>query len=302
MTRRGLLGLMGGFAGSSLLGPLSGSLLGAQRRTLRCAFVTDLHLPAKGQEKRAEAMHKALASHKPDLVIYGGDNVMAVDYGKGRDDADGQFAAFQSLHKQSVRSPSLAVIGNHDIWWNKEDPSLEKGLALSAFGMPSRYYKDQAGGWTMLLLDTFHKDGCHIDAEQLEWLKAELARDKKPLLLVSHAPILTASHFHELGNAKDGGWKVPSSWQIANTVVVQDLLKDSRRPVLSLSGHMHHVDYVEYHQVRYFCGGAASGAWWGGSYHHFPPAFTILTLHPDGKADRETVFWEQPKGAMGGLD
>ena len=40
---------------------------------------------------------------------------------------------------------------------------------------------------------------------------------------------------------------------------------------LCLSGHMHTCDRVEYRGVWYVCGGAVSGAWWGGSEYGFPP-------------------------------
>jgi hypothetical protein len=63
-----------------------------------------------------------------------------------------------------------------------------------------------------------------------------------------------------------------------------------------LSGHQHWLDKCELDRVSYLCGGAVSGAWWGGEYEGFPPAFLILDLNADGTFRSETVFWETKPG------
>ena len=75
--------------------------------------------------------------------------------------------------------PSLSVIGNHDIFWKDSHASPAgdpKRRAMIAYGMPSRYYSHQAGGWKFLLLDTFHADGCRIDDSQFNGSSASCTR------------------------------------------------------------------------------------------------------------------------------
>jgi len=65
---------------------------------------------------------------------------------------------------------------------------------------------------------------------------------------------------------------------------------------LALSGHQHWLDKCELDRVSYLCGGAVSGAWWGGEYEGFPPAFLILDLNANGTFRSETVYWETKPG------
>jgi predicted phosphodiesterase len=61
---------------------------------------------------------------------------------------------------------------------------------------------------------------------------------------------------------------------------------------LALSGHNHMLDDCTIDHVTYICGGAVSGAWWGGDYEHFPPAFVIIDLLPNGSAIRQIIYYE----------
>ena len=77
--------ILSGLAGAGLCGP-SATLAGAEpasaRKSLRVAFLTDSHLPVSpGENQRISKMlDQVLGQHdKPDLVVFGGDNVMAVD-------------------------------------------------------------------------------------------------------------------------------------------------------------------------------------------------------------------------------
>src|SRR5690606_18878805 len=114
-----------------------------------------------------------------------------------------------------------------------------------------------------------HADGCHIDPEQFEWMKKEIAATKNPILVSTHATIMSVTHFEELGAPKDGGWKVPVGWQIGNAVETARLFRDNPHVKLGMSGHMHHIDRCDYFGTSYICAGAVSGAWWGGEYHSF---------------------------------
>ncbi|MBC8101506.1 MAG: metallophosphoesterase [Cytophagales bacterium] len=308
-TRRRLLTAATGAAGLAGALALPGAVSAAptDRRvgkngSLKVSFFTDAHVPIDKEtlkptpnNARVTVAFERMAREKPDLVLFGGDNVGAVDGGHTEANARAQFDNWSALVKTHVRAPHVSVIGNHDIWYPKDTkPDDRKAMARAAFGMPNRYYAVDRGAWKFLMLDTFHDDGCHIDAPQMEWLKKEIAADpKKHIALVSHASILTVSCFIERGKPQKGAWNVPVGWMVENANELRDLFLQHPNVRLSLSGHMHHLDRCDYDAVTYLCGGAVSGSWWGGDYLHFAPAFVNLELFDDGTFTNRTIFWEK---------
>jgi 3',5'-cyclic-AMP phosphodiesterase len=290
ISRRDLL-LASGYAAIGL-----GKLPKPSAGTFRVVFLTDTHIP--DQDDAAQRAVRAFAhaqAQKPDLVIFGGDNVMQVDGGQSHEQATAQFDRWKSLVASEIRAPHTSVIGNHDIWWysgDGHDDVREKKWPVKIFGLDNRYGAVNAGGWRFLLLDVFHRSGCHVDPEQMEWLEREVKDAERPLCLVTHAPLLSVSHFEELGPPKENHWKVPTSWQVGNAVEICRLLRNQPKARLVLSGHMHHVDRCDYYLTTHLNGGAVSGAWWKGSYHEFPPAYLVVDLEPDGQWRHEVVYWE----------
>ena len=275
----------------------------ALSRALRIAFLTDSHLPGSPAENgRMTRMLERVQGQrdKPELIVFGGDNVMAVDDDDEKNtiaSAQAQFDNWVDKVMKRLAFPSVSVIGNHDIFWKdgaatkSVDP---KARALKAYAMPNRYYSHQAGGWKFLLLDTFHADGCRIDREQLQWLERELATGTEPVALVSHAPILTVTGFLEPKvEQSDGRYILPSGWMVSDVDKLKALFLRHPRIKLALSGHMHQVDRVDYQGVAYLCGGAVSGNWWdAGKYIGFGPAYVMVDLYADGTFRHEVVFWE----------
>jgi 3',5'-cyclic-AMP phosphodiesterase len=273
------------------------------KRTLRVAFLTDSHLPVSpGENARMSRMLDRVLGQreKPDLVIFGGDNVMAVDEGDEPitvASAQAQFDNWVSKVMVRLNCPSLSVIGNHDIFWKEKEVSPTddpKRRAMKAYRMSNRYYGQQIGGWKFLLLDTFHADGCRIDQEQFQWLERELSDGTEPIILVSHAPILSVTGFLESKVERPGGrYILPSGWIVADVGKLKDLFLRHPRIKLALSGHMHQVDRVDYQGIAYLCGGAVSGNWWDpGKYIGFGPAYVMIDLFVDGSFRHEVIFWE----------
>lgn len=273
------------------------------RRALRLAFLTDSHLPGSPAENQrmSKMLDRVLGQRdKPELIVFGGDNVMAVD----RDDeknssvsAQAQFDNWVDKVIKRLACPSVSVIGNHDIFWKDGQATRSidpKARATKAYRMPNRYFSHQAGGWKFLLLDTFHANGCQIDQEQLQWLERELASGTEPIVLVSHAPILTVTGFLESKVEQSGGkYVLPSGWMVSEVDKLKELFLRHPRIRLALSGHMHQVDRVDYQGVAYICGGAVSGNWWDpGKYIGFGPAYVMVDLFADGTFRHEVVFWE----------
>ncbi len=296
-SRRSVLkaGLSG--AALSLLGAGWSKPQASGSGSLKLILMTDTHVGDAAQAVRAAKAMQLAQKRSPDLIIFGGDNVMNVDSNKTFEQTKAQFDIWADLVKSNIKAPHHSVIGNHDIWWASADhPQAalrEKAYALQVFGMPKRYYRVETRGWRILMLDVFHSDGCYVDKEQMEWLESEIASAKGPVLLVSHAPIISATHFMELGPPKNGNWAVPTSWQVGNCVDLMKMFWKYPQVKLALSGHMHHIDRVDYHRVTYVCGGAVSGSWWGGDYHGFGPAWVEIELDRDGLKSYNPVFWEK---------
>lgn len=291
-------------AAATLLTPVGSLLADAspvppakdQPDVLRVAFLTDTHLPF-GKPEIAERVAAAITAIQerespPDLFLFGGDNVMNVDGGTpSRESVFGQFDLWSSQVQERLQVPSLSVIGNHDIWWKAPASDVdrpEKTLAIERFGMTGRYYSRQVGAWRFILLDCFQSSGCELDELQWEWLAQELSTAQSPVCVVTHAPILSVTHFYEPSTQLEGGgYKVPASWAVNGGVRFRELFRKHPHVRLALSGHMHTIDRVDVDQTSYVCGGAVSGAWWGGDYLGFQNAWTEFLLSPDGTWSRQ---------------
>jgi 3',5'-cyclic-AMP phosphodiesterase len=299
LNRRNVLS---GLAAAGLWYPTATHGSAAPGRALRVAFLTDSHLPVSpGENQRiGKMLDQVLVQHdKPELIVFGGDNVMAVDDDEKTtpDSAQAQFDNWVKKVLDRVACPSVSVIGNHDIFWKdgKASPPVDpKARAVKAYRMPNRYYSHKAAGWKFLLLDTFHADGCEIDDKQLQWLEHELNEGMEPIILVSHAPILTVTGFLESKVERPGGrYVLPGGWMVSEVEKLKELFLRHPRIKLALSGHMHQVDRVDYQGITYLCGGAVSGNWWDpGKYIGFSPAYVMLDLFTDGTFRHDVVFWE----------
>ena len=300
--------LLVGASASILAAGLSPAIASSRSRSsLRIAFMTDAHLRAPGDEaypddhkgnERIGAAFKAVRDAGVGLVIFGGDNVFAVDYGNTADSATKQFENWKATIAREVRAPTLSVIGNHDIWSGEHADAHAKGgktYAIEAFGMPLRYYHHDAAGWRFCMLDTYHPDGCHLDDEQMAWLERVVDDFDGPVCLVSHAPIVTVGQFLEQRDPGiHGGYNAPRGWVVGNAADVVRFIARRSNVRLALSGHMHQVSVLDYVGCRFVDGGAVSGAWWAGAYlDHFPANLIIADLDPQGSVAARSVEYEK---------
>ncbi|GAA4432266.1 metallophosphoesterase family protein [Bremerella cremea] len=258
------------------------------------AFLTDTHQPAGNQDvmQKVGSLIDGIQAREaaPELFVFGGDNVMAVDGRQSDEQADIQFQQWQENVNDRLKVPSLSCIGNHDIRWkdhDKENPETyrEKDRATKTYGMPARYYSAEHGGWQFFLLDTFQYQGCEIDEAQWKWLEDELAKSDLPAVVVTHAPLMSVTHFYEASTDKGigNGYAIPSGWSPQRLNDLRLLFRKHPRVQLCLSGHMHTVDRVDVDDTTYICGGAVSGNWWTeGGYLGYPNSWIELKLFPDG--------------------
>jgi 3',5'-cyclic AMP phosphodiesterase CpdA len=310
-TRRSVLaaGLVAGASASLAPAAFAGSILRPKRRVLRLAHLTDTHVqPEKGgaQGFAASLAHAQSQPKAPELIIFGGDNVMNVDGDGGRERAPVQLDTWNAVVRNDLGTPARYAIGNHDIL--ALDPVDGKKWATDAFGLDTRYYTFETAGWRFVVLDSTSPntlrggDGGYkglLDDEQFDWLDRTL-RDTPaatPVCVVSHIPILAACAFFDGDNETSGDWRVPGAWMHLDARRIKDLFhrhknaQGTSKVRLCLSGHVHLADSVEYLGITYACNGAVSGGWWGGPYQEFEPGYALVDLYDDGTSSVEYVTY-----------
>jgi len=270
------------------------------KRVLRFAHLTDAHVYAEraADEGFAKCLEHAHAlPDQPEMIIFGGDNVMNVD-GSGRDTADEQLAVWNRVIKNHCSLPHKNVIGNHDILAN--NPVDGKKWAVDAFELPARYYSFEQAGWQFVVLDSTDplESGYkgRLDEEQMAWLAETLENTaaSTPVCIVSHIPILAPCCYFDGNNEKTGDWVVPGAWMHIDARAIKDLFYKHPNVRLCLSGHIHLVDTMTYLNVNYACNGAVCGGWWRGPNQEFKPGYALVDLYDDGTSNVEfvTYGWE----------
>jgi 3',5'-cyclic-AMP phosphodiesterase len=308
ITRRGAIKAAAGIATGAVVLPGQGAaeVLGQtdtvknRRRVLRFAHMTDVHV--KPERGAAEGMTKALRhaqslSDPPELIVNGGDAIMDA-LGQTRSRTQEQWGLWHSILKNECSLPVESCIGNHDIWgWYKkksgtagDEPQWGKASALAELGLNKPYRAFGRAGWRFIVLDSVQlREGggaytAKLDDEQFDWLAGELASidPATPVVIISHIPIVSVVPAFFKDYFKDGKTQVPGALLHTDMHRIKDLFYKHKNIKLCLSGHIHLVDRVEYLGVTYICGGAVSGAWWGGDWHECEAGYGVIDLYDDG--------------------
>ena len=186
--------------------------------------------------------------------------------------------------------PKYHVLGNHDT-----DHGFSKRQTMAWWGMESRYYSFDLGGWHFVVLDGNDKNPGkwsgyvrYVAQDQREWLAADLAATTAPTILFSHQKL-----------ESDGG--------VANSGEVRGVLEQANRDagwqkvIACFCGHHHTDGMTEIAGIRYIHVNSMAYKWIGRAHkrqrypdhierahphlsHTFPyrdPLYTVLTLNPD---------------------
>lgn len=247
------------------------------KRAIRIAHMTDTHIQPEeraGEGVGAAFEHVMGLTDRPELILTGGDHVMDA-WAQTAERTKEQFQLWHKVYKDHCTIPMKACIGNHDLWAiNREkskvsgnEPNLGKQRAVDELAIPHRYYAFTQAGWKFIILDSViptSPDGYEggLDAEQFEWLKAELAQTpaKQPILVLTHIPIIHASSLLVKDDNKPrqlGRGKI-----FMDALNVVDLLQKHPNVKVVLGGHIHILERLELLGITFLCNGAVSGNWW----------------------------------------
>jgi len=289
--RRLFIKKMGLVAGASALAPItlsahSNSVKNQQKKVLRVAHITDIHISADNDApNRFKKCLAEIKNHKIDFFLNGGDTIMAADYSNiTREKVLEQWKLWDELKQEFKGYVMYSCLGNHDMWWaapDKSDAMYGKDYVIKRMGMQSRYYSVTKNGWHFIVLDSNNSNAGSLDQEQRTWLEIELKTLPKDasVLVMSHYPILGVTTIPYGGNHTDSKYITKLFYQHPD------------KKIHCISGHMHLLDTAVYNDVHYYCNGSLSGFWWGegdkesagkGWYHETPPGYSIIDFFEDG--------------------
>lgn len=205
---------------------------------VRIGLMTDMHhadKPPAGSRHYRETLGKLaeagdkLRSLRPDFIVELGDIIDAAD----SVDTELRYLSEINRHFSEIAPDRHYVLGNHCV------DTLTKAEFLGAIGREKSFYSFDRGGIHFVILDAcFRADGqpygrknfqwtdANIPAEELQWLRDDLASNTLPTILFTHQRLDTDDN-HGIRNASQ----------------VRDLIDASRSKVLAvLQGHSHKND------------------------------------------------------------
>ena len=283
-------------AGGALLVTAAAPAEAVQSKPYRVAHLTDLHInPDPVSMRGVERAFASAQAHKPDLILLGGDMIMDgvdADYGW----AVKQWDVFRRVVRDSSSLPCEACLGNHDLWGGLTPSrparihAAAKEMALDKLGLAKSYRSFDRGGWHFVILDSIliGNSGytAQLDEAQYAWLVQDLTKVPagRPILVLTHVPIIAVCSFFDGPNDHPSGWQVPGTLMHTDARRLKDLFR-SHNVKLCLSGHIHLADVVRYLGVTYACSGAVCSGWWKGRNQEFGNGYAVIDLHPDGRFD-----------------
>ena len=272
---------------------------------IRFAHLTDMHIePGIGAEEGVKkCIDHILSSEKPlDFFVNGGDLIMDA-LGKDEAETEAQWAVWRSIRAAYPDLKFYHCIGNHDVWGKTphEEKYPGKAWVMREHGMERPYYTFESKGWHFIILDSTHQkeDGtwytAKLDTAQRTWLEDTLQNipADKPVLIISHIPILGATPFLDGDNAQTGDWIVPGAWMHIDAKSLINLFFQHKNVKACISGHIHLVESLIYQNVHYHCSGAVSGNWWNDEpYEMTHKGYGLFELFEDGSHTFKYVEYE----------
>lgn len=218
--------------------------------------LTDAHIATSaegyGSERKLCGLAKPVLSEILRQGIERGDVHGVLDLGDliehaGSDASIGHRAAVDQANFRNslqlfdqLQVPHLHAIGNHPLM------NLSEKVVMDLLRLDQPYYSRDIGEHKVVMLHSRFKhlrdsadfksgSGIFIDEQQIAWLREELAKSEKPVLICSHHPLsdqdLTGSHWFE---------KFPQCALMENGEQVRAVLGEHAEKVVAvMNGHTH---------------------------------------------------------------
>lgn len=250
------------------------------------ALMGDCHIRPELDADRACAMcFEQISASDVEFVIQGGDHIEdALEASRER--ATMLMDLYQRTERRHLRKPVYHVIGNHDCLGvfakSGIDPSAAdygKQFYVDRFG--PRYYSFDHKGVHFAVLDSVgitedrNYEG-RVDAEQLQWLRADLAGQPKGarIIVVTHIPLVTAMQCYE----PESWLNTPHNWTfVANGREVLRIVREFGVMAV-LQAHSHVYERIDLNGVSFITTGAVAGADWRGSFLGTPEGYTEISV------------------------
>jgi hypothetical protein len=184
---------------------------------------------------------------------------------------------------QQMGIPFFQVLGNHDLDFSGSTDDASSDTFCRHFG-PNYYSFDRGAVHYVVLDDVFwHKAGYfgYLDADQLEWLRQDLATVEAGRTVVTflHIPSIGSQH------VRQGQARPAISTSVTNREALYRLLEPFNAHLIA--GHTHEAEHVTEGRIMEHVAGAACGAWWSGPICHdgTPNGYGVF------EAQGETLRW-----------
>lgn len=200
----------------------------------------------EGQRLVAESMAKVAEGHKPDFVLYLGDNF----YGRGvlsTEDPKWKTHFEDIFDSKALPMPFYAILGNHDHYLNPQ-AQIDYSKTNSRWRMDAPYYSFQKTIGTETV-DFFAIDTTALlkgDATQLKWLEEKLGGSKASWKVVfGHHPVYSSATTYPKQTARHR--------QILEPVLLR------HKTDLYIAAHNHSIEVLkEQNGIHYVVSGGGS--------------------------------------------
>jgi 3',5'-cyclic AMP phosphodiesterase CpdA len=257
--------------------------------------------------------HVHAIADAPQFILHTGDIITDAFWAK-EESANQQWAAYHAVMTKHCKLPVRYTLGNHDVnfGWDLGDartPHPGKITALRQLGMNTPYYSFDHGGWHFIVLDNTQRGGWNgfqisLDDAQFAWLEKDLKTvgAGTPVVVASHAPILTITCFFEpLAKKHPDGLVMSNDCVHQDVVKIFNLFRQHPNIKLCLSGHYHQVDHCQYLGIHFICGGAVCADYWRRPLPYrteHEAGYGVVDLYKGGTFDYRYVDY----GLVGYLD
>lgn len=217
-----------------------------RRPALRAGLVADVHYADKDRhgsryyrhslDKLGEAV-KRFNQDPPDFAVHLGDYIDRVE------SVEREVTHLRTIDRvfAQIRCERHYVLGNHCV------DTLYKEEFIENSGARAPHYAFDAGPAHFIVLDScfrsdgqpygrhnFHWTDANIPADQLDWLRADLAATEKPAIVLAHQRLDGEGNHH-----------------VNNAAAVREILADSGKVVAVFQGHSHRNDYDQRDGIHY---------------------------------------------------